>query len=121
MSKHVGTILGTLLTIFVCVICAMSADPIELRLLGLLPMTGDGWSGGGACLPATQMAIEDVNANDNILMNYKLVYNWIDSKVKYILLIYIISLDSSRNKNTTYRQHRSHEFLNISLDQLYCQ
>lgn len=59
-----------------------SQNSKELRLLGLLPMTGDGWSGGTACLPATQMAIEDVNANENILKGYKLMYNWIDSKVK---------------------------------------
>lgn len=45
-------------------------------------MTGDGWSGGGACLPATQMAIEDVNANRDILKNYNLTYTWIDSKVR---------------------------------------
>lgn len=53
----------------------------ELRLLGLLPMTGEGWTGGGACLTAVQMALEDINAMERILVDYNLTYNWIDSKV----------------------------------------
>lgn len=58
----------------------------DLRLLGLLPMTGDSWTGGTACLPAVEMAVKDVNADDSILKNYKLVYNWIDSKVIFFTI-----------------------------------
>lgn len=56
-------------------------EPRELRLLGILPMSGDGWVGGGSCLPAVQMAIDDINVRDDILSEYNLTYKWIDSEV----------------------------------------
>lgn len=62
----------------------------ELRVLGMLPLTGDGWRGGGVCLPATQMAVEDVNAHDGLLPGYNLTYEWIDSKVKNLPLLLIL-------------------------------
>ncbi|XP_053401138.1 gamma-aminobutyric acid type B receptor subunit 1-like isoform X2 [Mercenaria mercenaria] len=66
--------------LMVLVVCLPISNTKELRLLGLLPMTGDGWNGGVSCLPATQMALEDVNNNDFILSEYNLKYKWIDSK-----------------------------------------
>ncbi|KAL4221902.1 Gamma-aminobutyric acid type B receptor subunit 1 [Mactra antiquata] len=51
-------------------------------------MTGDGWIGGGACLPAVQMAIEDINAREDLLINYTLSYNWIDSKCTAGITVY---------------------------------
>ena len=71
-----------LLTLITCI---LASNDKELRLLGLLPMTGDGWSGGISCLPALQMALEDVNKTENILQEYNLTYHWIDTKVNVSL------------------------------------
>ncbi|XP_072039548.1 gamma-aminobutyric acid type B receptor subunit 2-like [Amphiura filiformis] len=48
----------------------VAASPIYL--LGLYPMTGD-WAGGQAMLPASQMAVIDVNANVSLLADYELI------------------------------------------------
>lgn len=65
-------------------ICWTKAEKRDLRLLGLLPMTGNGWSGGGSCLPAVEMALEDINAREDILKDYILTYKWIDSEVRMV-------------------------------------
>ena len=50
-----------------CVIylVTISDGTSPIYLLGLYPMTGD-WAGGQAMLPASEMAILDINANDSI-------------------------------------------------------
>ena len=48
---------------------------------GFLPMTGTGWPGGGACLPAVSMAIRDVNARQGLLDGYNVTYTWVDTQV----------------------------------------
>lgn len=53
----------------------------ELRTLGFLSITGQSWDGGDSCLTAIQMAVDDVNANENILKDFNLTYTWFDSKV----------------------------------------
>ncbi|KAH3719743.1 hypothetical protein DPMN_062614 [Dreissena polymorpha] len=53
----------------------------ELRVLGLLPMTGNAWPGGNACLVSNKMALEDVNAFSGLLEGYNLTYAFIDSMV----------------------------------------
>lgn len=60
---------------------AVVDEPKELRLLGMIPMTGTAWQGGSSCLLPVQMAIEDVNAFPGILYGYNLTYEYIDSKV----------------------------------------
>ncbi|KAL5007635.1 hypothetical protein ScPMuIL_016441 [Solemya velum] len=47
--------------------------------MGLLPMKGTYWPGGGACLPALEMAIDDVNSRADILNGYDLNLTWMDS------------------------------------------
>lgn len=42
----------------------------------------DGWAGGEACLPAAEMALEDVNKNPTLLKGYELNMTWYDSQVK---------------------------------------
>lgn len=54
----------------------------DLNIMGLLPMTGTIWPGGNSCLPAVEMAIEDVHATDGLLDDYRLNYIWLDTKVK---------------------------------------
>ena len=53
-----------------------------LTVLGFLPITGKGWTGGGACLPASLMATRHVNEKPGLLDGYTLKYNWVDSQVK---------------------------------------
>ena len=72
----------------------MCAARKDLYLMGLLPMTGDGWPGGGACLPALEMAIRHVNARDDILPDYKLNLIWKDTSVSNVIFLlqgYLIS------------------------------
>ncbi|KAL5007052.1 hypothetical protein ScPMuIL_015858 [Solemya velum] len=52
----------------------------DLNIMGLLPMTGTIWPGGNSCLPAVEMAIEDVHATDGLLDDYRLNYIWLDTK-----------------------------------------
>ncbi len=63
-------------------------DRVALHIGGVFPMESDGggWAGGRACLPAVQMALEDVNKRVDILNNYELVLHYHDSKVLSIIL-----------------------------------
>ncbi|XP_053374068.1 gamma-aminobutyric acid type B receptor subunit 1-like [Mercenaria mercenaria] len=69
--------------LLVTMMCLVEAEQRELRLLGLLPMSGNGSTTGRSCLPAVQMAINDINAREDILVDYHLTYKWTDSKVLY--------------------------------------
>ena len=60
---------------------SLSYGSADLRLLGLLPMSGEGWTGGEAILLPVKLALEDINSNDSILKGYNLTYDFIDSKV----------------------------------------
>uniref|UniRef100_A0AC35U5F1 ANF_receptor domain-containing protein n=1 Tax=Rhabditophanes sp. KR3021 TaxID=114890 RepID=A0AC35U5F1_9BILA len=56
----------------------------ELHIGGVFPMeagTG-GWAGGQACLPAVNMALEDVNNDPTILPGYSLILHHHNSKCK---------------------------------------
>ena len=43
-----------------------------LYILGLYPLTG-AWDGGVSFLPATQLALEHINANESLLVDYELI------------------------------------------------
>ena len=62
---------------------AFSNQLKELTLQGFLPMTGKGWVGGGACLPATLMALRHVNEKPGLLDDYNLTYTWVDTQVNF--------------------------------------
>lgn len=62
-----------------------------LNLMGLLPMKGTYWPGGGACLPALEMAIDDVNSRADILNGYDLNLTWMDSMVRVFEVTDIVS------------------------------
>ena len=53
----------------------------DLRLLGLLPMTGDIYPGGWSCLVPVKMALDGINAHPNLLQGYNLSYDYIDNQV----------------------------------------
>ena len=59
-----------------------STELKKLELLGFLPMSGKGWVGGAACLPAVLMALRHVNERKGLLDGYNLTYSWVDSQVK---------------------------------------
>ena len=65
---------------FVTYLVTISDAKSPIYLLGLYPMTGD-WAGGQAMLPASEMAILDINANDSILADYELRVIVTDTKV----------------------------------------
>ena len=54
----------------------------KLHLLGLFPMTGP-WAGGQAVLPATRLAVQDVNANPNVLPGYEIILIHKDTSVRH--------------------------------------
>ena len=58
-----------------------ASDLRPLVFQGFLPMTGSGWPGGGACLPAVMMALRDINARQGLLDGYNLTYTWVDTQV----------------------------------------
>ncbi|XP_072017779.1 gamma-aminobutyric acid type B receptor subunit 1-like [Amphiura filiformis] len=51
----------------------------SLYIGGIIPYTGKSWAGGKGCLPAAQMALEDVNNRTDILPGYELKMIWNDS------------------------------------------
>ena len=57
-----------------------------LNVMGLLPMTGEKWPGGGACLTAAEMAAGHVNERDDILKDYKLRLHLRDGAVRSFTL-----------------------------------
>ena len=55
----------------------------EIHLAGIFPIKGvEGWQGGQACEPAANLALQDVNAQPNILPGYTLKLHWDDSGVR---------------------------------------
>ncbi|XP_077869869.1 LOW QUALITY PROTEIN: gamma-aminobutyric acid type B receptor subunit 2-like [Saccoglossus kowalevskii] len=70
----------------IVVIAVPRVQPIEeanntsLYILGLFPFDTPIWAGGQSYLPATQMALQHINARDDILPGYELKMMWRDSK-----------------------------------------
>ena len=62
-------------------ICVHCADKNELRILSLLPMTGEAWPGGWSCLVPVHMAIDGINAHPDLLLGYTLTFDYIDHEV----------------------------------------
>ena len=59
----------------------------ELVLQGFLSMTGEGWPGGGAGLPAAMVALRHVQEYPGLLEDYNLMFNWEDSEVSRVTYI----------------------------------
>lgn len=77
--KHVLIVICLLL---LCSECRVQ-NKIDLHIGGLFPISGTGgWQGGAACLPAAQMALDDVNKAGTLLPGYRLVLHWNDSEVE---------------------------------------
>lgn len=56
-------------------------EPKVIQLMGLFPMTGDALPMGAACVPAINMALDDLNNRSDILPGYHLKLTWKDSMV----------------------------------------
>lgn len=57
-------------------------DGNVLHIGGIFPIGGDGgWQGGQACMPAAEMALEDVNKRKDLLPGYTLKLHHNDSQV----------------------------------------
>ena len=52
--------------------------------MGMLPLTGETWPGGGACLPPMEIALRQINERDDILPDYKLNLIWKDTAVNMV-------------------------------------
>ncbi|KAL5289009.1 GABBR1 family protein [Megaselia abdita] len=53
----------------------------ELHIGGIFPINGKGgWQGGQACMPAANLALEDVNKETNLLPGFKLILHSNDSE-----------------------------------------
>ena len=52
--------------------CASDQLPEEVRVLGIFPQSG-GWPGGVGAIPAFAMALEEINANPDLLPDTTLV------------------------------------------------
>ena len=75
------TILRMLVIWLPALTLSLYSDKKDLYLMGLLPMTGDTWPGGGACLPPMEMAIRQINEREDILPGYRLNLIWKDTAV----------------------------------------
>lgn len=64
----------------------LQAEIKTLNIMGLLPMSGEKWSGGGACLTAAEMALRHVNGRNDVLKDFKLDLHWRDGEVRYCYL-----------------------------------
>ena len=75
--------------LFFCLVISkvsvIQAKDKTLNIMGLLPMTGNVWPGGGACLTSAELALRHVNAREDILKDYKLDLTWRDSKVSTLI------------------------------------
>ncbi|KAH3769086.1 hypothetical protein DPMN_170333, partial [Dreissena polymorpha] len=60
----------------------------DIRLLGLLPITGKSWIGGGATKLPVKLALEDIRANGSILPGYNITYDYIDSQCSPGIAVY---------------------------------
>jgi gamma-aminobutyric acid type B receptor len=58
----------------------------NITIGGIFPMSGS-WAGGQGCLPAVEMALEDVNSRDDILSEYHLNMDFDDSQVNQSLIL----------------------------------
>ena len=79
-----------------------STELKQLELLGFLPMTGKGWVGGAACLPAVWMALRHVNDRRRLLDGYNLTYSWVDSQVNIFANYLQFSAIANNNKRILY-------------------
>lgn len=67
--------------IFSWIMCCECFKEKNLTIGGIFPMVG-GWGGGVGCLPAVEMALEDINNSTDVLPNYQLWMVGKDSQVK---------------------------------------
>lgn len=58
---------------------------------GIFPMSGS-WAGGQGCLPAVEMALEDVNAREDLLSEYRLHMDYNDSHVSQLVDLFVVCL-----------------------------
>ena len=73
--------LRMVLVLLMCSSCGVSAlKEKTLTIGGIFPMNGS-WGGGVSCLPAVEMALEDVNNRSDILPDYNLEMRFGDSQV----------------------------------------
>ena len=80
-NRAIHLFITLLLFVYVHVDVVSTSDLHPLVFQGFLPMTGTGWPGGGACLPAVSMAIRDINARQGLLDGYNMTYTWVDTQV----------------------------------------
>ena len=75
--------MNILLTLATCFIGQGRGSHRDIHLAGIFPIKGvEGWQGGQACEPAANLALQDVNAQPNILPGYTLKLHWDDSGVR---------------------------------------
>lgn len=78
----------TLLHICVIVLPTLSDDNV-LHIGGIFPIAGEGgWQGGQACMPAANLALEDVNKRKDLLPGYVLKLHSNDSEVSTSILYF---------------------------------
>lgn len=79
LSKHLSYVSVFVLSVLISHLgCEKHKN---LTIGGIFPMSGS-WSGGIGCLPAVQMALEDVNSRHDILPEYRLYMDYNDSQVR---------------------------------------
>ncbi|KAH3692853.1 hypothetical protein DPMN_194607 [Dreissena polymorpha] len=85
--RHFSLIFLFLLTNIRIIGCVVN-NTKNIRLLGLLPITGKGWVGGAAVKLPVKLALEDIRANGSILPGYNITYDFIDSQCSPGIAVY---------------------------------
>lgn len=75
-------------------IAPSSGDDNVLHIGGIFPIAGEGgWQGGQACMPAANLALEDVNKRKDLLPGYVLKLHSNDSEVGFFSFSLFFSMN----------------------------
>ena len=62
----------SILPVVILAINSIKSEEKVLNIMGLLPMTGEKWPGGAACLTASEMAARHINERHDVLKEFTL-------------------------------------------------
>ena len=80
-----------ILLLFGLMIDVSGAQAKVLNIMGLLPMTGEKWPGGAACLTASEMAARHINTRSDILKEFTLNLTLQDGAVRVLYYLFYCS------------------------------
>ena len=96
--------------LFHCLMCVLSHESNShvLHIGGIFPIAGEGgWQGGQACMPAAELALEDVNRRRDLLPGYVLRLHSNDSEVSVYVTFLIYNFEKYHIHNVVLQKYWS--------------